>query len=188
MPEEGEKCMNTQLQKNVRNFLDESSEIIGRAHAEAASMELFMACTDLQSPIEQLFLIAFHALAESNWHRVRHHTEATENDLVIIPQAQVGKYRVDFKAYCQPQAGIDPNSFIAIECDGHAFHDQDKHQRSYEKRRDRALQRHGMKVFRFTGSDIVKDPYLCAAEVVAALTGRTEQEALTGLEEFRGGK
>lgn len=71
-----------------------------------------------------------------------------------------GNYRLDF--------AVDPDgSKIAIECDGHEFHERTKEQAARDKSRDRALQAAGWRVLRFTGSEIFADPGKCASEVRA---------------------
>lgn len=49
-------------------------------------------------------------------------------------------------------------ALVAIECDGHDFHEKTKKQAQHDKRRDRDLQILGWSVARFTGSEIVRDP------------------------------
>lgn len=82
----------------------------------------------------------------------------------IEPQVTVGPYRVDFMVSCQ--FGSETLR-IAVECDGHEFHEKTKAQASRDKRRDRAIQRNGCRVFRFTGSDIFNDAHGCAREVIS---------------------
>jgi len=55
--------------------------------------------------------------------------------------------------------------FIAIECDGHEFHEKTKKQAQKDKSKDRFLNSKGLKVFRFTGSEITKAPDKCADEI-----------------------
>ncbi|MCO7127777.1 DUF559 domain-containing protein [Sporolactobacillus shoreicorticis] len=54
---------------------------------------------------------------------------------------------------------------IAIECDGHDFHEKTKEQAQHDKQRDRYLQMEGFKVMRFTGSEIYNHPSKCATDV-----------------------
>lgn len=154
------------LTDNINKFLDKSSVIIGRAYAEKSSICLYHECCHLNSPIEQLFFIAFHTIAEVNGFRVvTRPSWARVEDFVIIPQFQIGAYRVDFIAYMAIPAHCKP-SIVVIECDGHDFHDKDKKQRSYEKKREREIQKLGYRIFRFTGSDITESPYSCAKEII----------------------
>jgi len=83
-------------------------------------------------------------------------------EALIVPQHEVvvagAKYRLDF--------AIDPEEErIAVECDGHEFHERTKEQAARDKGRDRALQAAGWRVLRFTGSEIWADPGKCAREV-----------------------
>ncbi len=119
-----------------------------------------------ESPIEQAFLLAFIANMQAHglpWFVYSDHEEAKkavlENHLstFIIPQCQIEDYRVDFLIVTR-QARRDPVEFI-IECDGHDFHERTKEQATRDKSRDRRLQSLGYKVFRFTGSEIFRDPF-----------------------------
>jgi very-short-patch-repair endonuclease len=84
----------------------------------------------------------------------------------IMPQEHVGPYRVDFLIRCT--AG--QNKFeIAVECDGHDYHERTKEQASLDKARDRSLQALGYRVYRFTGSDIHRDAKACANEIMASI-------------------
>lgn len=47
---------------------------------------------------------------------------------------------------------------IAVELDGHDFHERTKQQASRDKKRDRSLLSKGWSVIRFTGSDVIKSP------------------------------
>lgn len=58
-------------------------------------------------------------------------------------------------------------SGIVLEVDGHAFHERTKEQATRDKARDRLLQSRGYKVFRFTGSDVWKDAFGCAAIAIS---------------------
>ena len=54
---------------------------------------------------------------------------------------------------------------VAIECDGHEFHERTKEQAQRDKERDRQLTLDGFTVIRFTGSEIWRDPMKCAEQV-----------------------
>jgi len=75
----------------------------------------------------------------------------------IIPQVNIGKYRVDFAI---------PEHHIAIELDGHDYH-KSKEQRTHDAKRERYLEREGWRVIRFTGSEVYKDVDKCVGEVLA---------------------
>lgn len=80
----------------------------------------------------------------------------------ICPQAAIGPYRVDalvWFSFGRTLAGL------AVECDGHAFHEKTKEQASRDKRRDREILRAGFPVVRFSGSDIYKSPADCVEQI-----------------------
>ena len=72
-------------------------------------------------------------------------------NLAIVPQFNIGRYRIDFVVVY----GIDGSlKKVAIECDGHEFHERTKEQARRDRSRDRFLQSQNIPVFRFTGSEI----------------------------------
>lgn len=81
------------------------------------------------------------------------------HDLTIYLYRSVSvlSYRVDFLL----EIGVRK---LAIECDGHAFHDRTKQQAAYDRARDRELLEFGIATIRFTGSEIVHSPERCAGE------------------------
>jgi very-short-patch-repair endonuclease len=83
-------------------------------------------------------------------------------------------YRLDF--------AIEPTwNQVAIEVDGHEFHERTKEQAARDKSRDRALQAAGWRVLRFTGSEVWNDPRRCAQEVYNVLErDRLDGEASIG--------
>lgn len=58
---------------------------------------------------------------------------------------------------------------LAVECDGHEWHDRTKQQAAYDRSRDRDLLSRGVFTVRFTGSEIVHSAERCAADVYRAL-------------------
>ena len=91
------------------------------------------------------------------------------NKLMLIPQFQLGQYRLDFLAIGRDWYGHPdhngPVKVFAVECDGHDYHERTKEQAARDRSRDRAIQRAGLPVLRFTGSEIYADPLKCAEEV-----------------------
>lgn len=84
----------------------------------------------------------------------------------ISAQAPVGKYKADFLVWFKLGRHVGG---VAVECDGHAFHEKSKEQASRDKERDRFFLKAGFPVMRFSGSDIYKDAVACANEVAEAL-------------------
>lgn len=124
----------------------------------------------MESPLEAIFYAWFSALLDF---------EAPEVYLFnLIPQAEItlasGKtYRLDFSVEFGPQSlanaaharGI-PQPKVAIELDGHQFHERTKEQVAYRNERDRALTSEGWAVIHFSGSELYRDPLSCARHVV----------------------
>ncbi|HKY80628.1 MAG TPA: DUF559 domain-containing protein [Sphingobium sp.] len=100
-----------------------------------------------ESPIELAMMVSLIALS------------AGEPDVQIMPQVQIGQYRVDFLL----QMGANA---LVVECDGHDYHERTKQQAAADRSRDRAMLEAGYHVMRFTGSEIWKDALACARQAL----------------------
>jgi very-short-patch-repair endonuclease len=137
------------------------------------------------SPIEKLF---FTALQYQVWRNVSEYSrfvvvDTAEDEtlskgwqhnidvpsLIIRPQAQLEGWRVDFliHAYDFARKG-GPKGWrrLIVECDGHDFHERTKQQAAKDRSRDRHVQLSDYSVLRFTGSEIYKDAWGCADQVI----------------------
>lgn len=81
----------------------------------------------------------------------------------VLRQIRVLSYRLDF--YFYPTATVYGG--FAVECDGHDSHNITKQQAAYDRSRDRELLLRGIRVLRFTGSEIHHSPERCAADIYA---------------------
>jgi very-short-patch-repair endonuclease len=103
------------------------------------------------SPIEQIFLMEWRFLRIDQ-----------TLDVAIAPQTQLtigGKaYRIDFVI-------ASPDLKLAIEIDGHDFHEKTKEQAANDRARERSIVREGYTLMRFTGSEIFRNPRSCVDEV-----------------------
>lgn len=141
---------------------------------DSAFREMLHMC---ESPIERMFITAFDILdvAESTDYMVPHCEQPTPNTfsfMQIETQAEIGKYRCDFRLTLSEHSarnGIDRVTVI-VECDGHDFHEKTKEQVARDKKRDRAIMTVGVPLLRFTGSEIYADPFKCAKEVADFMT------------------
>lgn len=86
--------------------------------------------------------------------------------------------RVDF-------AIVSRDYRLAVEVDGHDFHERTKEQAARDRSRDRALLANGWQVLRFTGSEVWRDPDRCAAEIKRTLlTEKFRRETAAYAEEL----
>lgn len=115
-----------------------------------------------ESPIEKLLAGAIHLHA--GIFAMEHATQDLFCEL--RSQVDISGYRVDLML-------IGTHCAVAIECDGHDFHEKTKKQASRDKARDRAITAAGYSVMRFTGSEIWRDPFACAGEAIAHAYGQT---------------
>lgn len=83
---------------------------------------------------------------------------APDDTIYIVPQYHFQRFRIDW-------AVIEGGQWVFVECDGHDFHERTKEQAARDRSRDRAIQTAGIPVLRFTGSEIHRDPTICACEV-----------------------
>lgn len=89
----------------------------------------------------------------------------------IVPQhnltARGRACRLDFAVLPNDPAACQP---IAVELDGHDFHERTKEQAASDRSRDRSLHMAGWEVLRFTGSELWKDPAKCVRDLRVAVT------------------
>ncbi|MGD8780450.1 MAG: DUF559 domain-containing protein [Ignavibacteria bacterium] len=108
------------------------------------------------SPIEQIFLM------EWKFYRIEE-----KNKIKLIPQESVktdkGIFRIDFLIV--PEDRSKNNFKVAIELDGHEFHEKSKKQVEYDKKRERAIVKSGFTVLRFSGSEIFRNCKSCIDEI-----------------------
>jgi very-short-patch-repair endonuclease len=132
---------------------------------EAAAENVAMSgVTD--SPIETFFGARFALRARSlcdalGWE----FSVGTENaDLVLHPQFPVGRFRYDFAV--RTAGRVKP--LILVECDGKDFHSSVEQQVN-DALKDAAASNAGIRLIRFTGSEINRDPDACASLALAAV-------------------
>lgn len=122
-----------------------------------------------QSPIEELFLLAFLSRCEQfvfdlacydAFGYLKMATASMYGETIyIIPQEEIAEYRVDFLIVM-----VKNGTRFVVECDGHDFHEKTKEQAAKDKSRERKLLKMGYKVVRFSGSEIYQNPKKCANE------------------------
>ena len=108
------------------------------------------------SPIEQIFLMEWKFAdldKKLKVHLCPHEPVSTEN----------GSYSVDFLIV--PDDPLLDKINVAIELDGHEFHEKTKGQVQKDKARERAIVQQGVTVLRFSGSEVVRNTRGCVEEV-----------------------
>jgi very-short-patch-repair endonuclease len=143
----------------------------------------YLACCE--SPIEQTMMLALTMAPGVAWAGTQDWFR--ETDLRNLPFAvwHAGKGRL----YCQFEvtvwggaryrldfALVTDTQKIAIEVDGHDFHERTKEQAARDKARDRTLVLDGWTVLRFTGSEVWRDARACVTDVFGAI-GRTASDS-----------
>lgn len=121
-----------------------------------------------ESPIEQLLIVALNpTLFGFEYDKDIGVIQGYRVQLQEEVKTRRGLYRVDILITVTMPGGRALR--LAVECDGHAFHEKTKEQAAHDKQRDRALAEIGLRMLRFTGSEIWRDPWACAEEVCGVL-------------------
>jgi very-short-patch-repair endonuclease len=133
------------------------------------------AFSGVESPLEAIFLIWFGAVAQAD-------KEDYSDDFQLMGQRDVNaggsKFRLDFviapSLKMIARTAEFPMEFpkIAIEVDGHAFHEKTVEQVAYRNQRDRALQADGWTVFHYSWSEMTTRQAQCVGEVLSFATDR----------------
>lgn len=167
---------NKEIASRVIGLLNEASDYVGRYEAESFSQDRYCELLELgmDSPLEHAMHIAFETVARINFVQFAEPISSNEmsTGLIITPQRKIGPYRADFSVewLCYIGGKVGVFREVVVECDGTAFHERTEKERRYEKHRDRYMQKLGLKVFRYTGKEILDDPYKIAAEVIGYVT------------------
>jgi very-short-patch-repair endonuclease len=148
----------------MADYLNSALSYLG-GHIEWALSEIDGQC---ESPIERGLLYGFVALrlVDRRIRLVDLPTACpvlTEWDAEVHVQHEVGKYRVDFAIHITD--GKELSQWVAIECDGHDYHERTREQAQRDKARDRDLTELGYRILRFTGSEIYRDNMACATQI-----------------------
>lgn len=145
-----------------------------------------MVSNKCQSPIEKIMLYALIIAGREETQTCiadgylfgEQHGYST---LYIEPQAKVENYRLDFLLTLEERSLRNQDEVvacpkIAVECDGHDFHNRTREQARHDRERDRQVQAAGLRIYRYTGSEIWADVFKCAHEIIRTLTRDAYQE------------
>lgn len=165
--------MANNLDKPERTMQEAIDDVLaGRINPES----LYRITTDdaaeiIESPIEEDALVGFachwffvlckfetvadmrEALAQRRDDRQR---------VLVAPQVRVGPYRADFLVGRTTYG--DYIELFAFECDGYEFHGRTQNQIDRDARRDAYFAKQKIKVARFPGHELIRDPQNCVLE------------------------
>ena len=175
--QQANKCVSTLVK------LEMSEEGAVSAINRTLQSEPFASC---ESPIEKLMMAG---LVFADWYPFLSIPAAVmprggampEGDLIIAPQFEFGRYRLDFMVFGKDELGNQ--KWVNVECDGDEFHNSTKAQWDADRERDKYLLGANIEVIRFSGSELYNDATGCAVEVVDEFLrwwwrGWSEREAL----------
>jgi hypothetical protein len=105
--------------------------------------------------------------------------------LRVEPQVKMAGYVLDFEvtlshvtAYTDGPSSVTlPTVRAALECDGDYWHARTVQQAQQGRRKDRAVQRQDLRIFRFTETVIKADPFACADELLDSMMAEGCQRA-----------
>lgn len=98
-------------------------------------------------------------------------SQSMNRSLILQPEYVIGPYRVDFFIEILGHK-------YAVEIDGHDFHST-KEQRASDYKRERYLQRQGIIVVRFMGTEAFQEPYACVDDLAEIIMANTHDKKST---------
>jgi hypothetical protein len=193
----------SEYQSDLVRYFDELTKVV--AETVESPIEELMIWSLLWQSAGSQYLVAFgsasHLPGGDPDHRgvtLLDNTGAAswERDFHLQPMVRVGESRYRLDIAMELRSGEWPRAqvFVAVECDGHDFHEKTKEQAERDKRRDRDLQSIGWAIARFTGSEIVRDPIRAGRDVATLAYGLlhkrelAEAEIVREIEAKRGGR
>lgn len=187
-------CADTAMKDPLEEILKRKKELLLKSADYDHAGLIEIADKRCESPIENLFFVAYFSLSFVRSHFVdefglaafsivgkssrktlpsktpgwpdRNHVAGHIN--IVTPQFDTGIARVDFAIEQFIRIpGEDPFFLptMIVECDGHDFHERTKDQAAKDRGRDRELQEMGYIVYRFTGSELWANAMGCARQV-----------------------
>lgn len=151
-----------------------SEALIQRWMAEQRT-DLELVLEACESPIEAMFAVALFAARDGDGPFLRRVDPAAGDKPSPIARGRAGALYLQYplildgRAVRLDFAVVLGKKRLAIETDGHDFHERTKQQAASDKSRDRLLTAAGWKLLRFTGSEVYADAAKCAGETLAVV-------------------
>lgn len=164
------------MSKKLDGKLEEIAEDFGQRCAESAlDFSWFDAEGLLRGDVEYAMAVALRAMnCGYGWEfdgqqLVVQEWDETGNSPVV--QIQPSKMLVGFRiALAIRVRGPNKKTLrMAVQCDGHDFHDMSPEQAKQEKKFEKALTVGRYQLVRFTGEEISNDPAKCAAKIATEI-------------------
>jgi len=166
---------------DVKKAMERASKVVGNHAAECHDFYVFSEFLNhnIESPIEQILLCAMLTIKEIHY--------AGGEGYTIVMQKQIDRFRADFEVVysCPGEAESNPIKSVIVECDSQQFHERTEKERRYEKARDRHFQMKGYKVFRYTGKEIIENPFKIACEIFGYLGSESAEELYSWFKEYK---
>lgn len=157
------------IQSNLRAVAEMVGQKAMVRHLEYTDAMMRSRTITFDSPLETLFWLWWNGFAAGN---VFYPYDQVDLDHNVEVEAGGNRYRLDFVVVLLEQrwkkaldAGVLVWPKLAIEMDGHHFHERTPEQVARRDRRDRDLQQAGWQVFHFSWSEFTKHPQQCTEEV-----------------------
>ena len=141
----------------------------------AQRLDLERAIAACESPIEAMFATALLASSDNDGPFFRRVDSVPGDKQGPIARGRAGALYLQYPLILDARAVrldfaiILGKKRLAIETDGHDFHEKTKQQAASDKSRDRLLTAAGWKLLRFAGSEVYADAGKCAGEALAVL-------------------
>ena len=123
--------------------------------------KLLCAALEIQCQMDRLVFLVNRSEEKLDFCKTSH-TFGYSPRLIVQPQKVIESRRVDFLVHSEYETGWRK---LIVECDGHDFHERTKEQAARDRSKDREATLAGVETFRFTGSEIWRDPLGCASQI-----------------------
>ena len=151
--------------ESVRQHMEESGRYLAAVHVDRCARML--SCSSYESPLEAMFYVWWMAMVRAG--EISESVVAWDKQVEVV--ANGNRYRLDFVIEPEYQmkrraneCGV-PVPKLAVELDGHDYHERTKEQVIRRNQRDRDLAADGWDVMHFSGSELYRNPTNCLQEV-----------------------
>lgn len=164
-----EECANKGLPLTKRFVERVENQIKGDSNDY--EYELIQSVVDCESPMEQLMSIAMLEVGVENINSFNPFIDVVviekQSQIVIEGKTYYADFMLPVSYYKKTKNGfeIDFTKEFIVEVDGHEFHQKTKEQVEHDNERERALQKAGYEVIRFSGTEVYHKAYRCACDV-----------------------